>query len=488
MGISETKDNRNIPERFLGLFTDIRGGEGTTVLLLALNVFLLLFLYYIIKPVRDAFILTAGGFKIGSVEFGGAELKSVTAAGQSILLLGVVPLYGMLAGRSARRRLINIVTLFFTGCLGIFYILAKSRVNVAVPFYLWVGIFNVMIVAQIWAFANDLYTKESGKRLFVIIAFGQSLGAYLGSLLTGYMVEPLGVYQLLLVAGALLCLSLLITNTVHSRERHKSEEVAAARAKEAEEPIGKGNPYKLVFGSKYLILVAFLILFLNWVNTTGEYILGRTVEHAAEKETASAPVQERQQKAYEEALAAGKTDESSRETFKKQWEGDYEKTYTTKFFTGHKGFYSMVNLLGLLIQLFLVSRILKYLGVRIALLILPVIALGGYALLVIYPVMGVIRWAKTAENSTDYSLQNTVRQVLFLPTTREQKYKAKQVIDTLFVRIGDFLSAGLVVVGAGILAFQIKHFALINLLLVLVWIILAIFIGRENRKLTADSE
>jgi AAA family ATP:ADP antiporter len=99
----------------------------------------------------------------------------------------------------------------------------------------------------------------------------------------------------------------------------------------------------------------------------------------------------------------------------------------------------------------------------------------------------VIRWAKTAENSTDYSLQNTVRNVLFLPLTREQKYKAKQATDTFFVRAGDVLSAGLVFVGAK-LAFEIRHFALVNLVLVLVWIVLAILIGRENRKLTADSE
>ena len=99
-----------------------------------------------------------------------------------------------------------------------------------------------------------------------------------------------------------------------------------------------------------------------------------------------------------------------------------------------------------------------------------------------------VRWAKTAENSTDYSLQNTVRQVLFLPTTREQKYKAKVAIDTFFHRAGDVLSAVLVFVGVNVLAFGTKHFALVNLVLVLVWIVLAILIGLENKKLTASAE
>ena len=142
----------------------------------------------------------------------------------------------------------------------------------------------------------------------------------------------------------------------------------------------------------------------------------------------------------------------------------------------------------MVIQLFLVSRILKYLGVRVALLILPVIALTGYAFLVFYPILGIIRWAKTAENSTDYSLQNTVRQVLFLPLTREEKYQAKQAIDTFFVRAGDVLSALLVFVGTSLLVFKVKHFAIVNLILVLVWIVLAIMIGKENRRLTSGSE
>ena len=91
-----------------------------------------------------------------------------------------------------------------------------------------------------------------------------------------------------------------------------------------------------------------------------------------------------------------------------------------------------MNIAGLLLQLFVVSRVLKYLGVRVAILVLPLIALGGYLVAAFYPVLAIVRWVKTAENATDYSLQNTVRQVLFLPTTREQKYKAKQAIDTFF--------------------------------------------------------
>ena len=469
MGV-DSKDSRNLFERFLGLFADVRGGEGATLILLALDVCLLLMAYYIIKPVREALILAGGG----------AEVKSYAAAGQAILLLGAVPIYSALASRSSRRRLINIVTIFFAGCLGGFYILAQFRVPLGIAFYLWVGIFNLMIIAQFWAFANDLYTPEAGKRLFAVIVFGSSVGAVLGGKVASFLAEPLGAYQLLFVAAGLLLVSLIIANIIDSRERHGAADRAAARDQEAEEPIGKGGAFRLLFSSKYLILIALLMMFLNWVNTTGEYILGRTVQNAAEKSVAADTAVEADQENNSEA-----SDISSAAKLSQDERKDRIRKYVIKFYGD---FFSVVNLVALLVQLFLVSRILKYLGVRVALLILPVIALGAYALLVFYPILGVVRWAKTAENSTDYSLQNTVRQVLFLPTTREQKYKAKQAIDTLFVRAGDVLSAALVFVGTSWLAFKTMHFALANLVLVGVWIIIAILIGRENRRLTADAE
>ena len=185
-------------ERFLSLFTEMRAGEGVSAILLFANLFILLTAYYILKPVREALILAGGG----------AEIKSYAAAGQAILLLGAVPLYSYVASRFPRRRLINTVTIFFAGCLALFYFLATIKVPLGVIFYLWVGIFNLMVIAQFWSFANDLYTPEAGKRIFVIVAFGASSGAVFGSFIAGRLIAPIGVYQLLLLAGALLMVSL----------------------------------------------------------------------------------------------------------------------------------------------------------------------------------------------------------------------------------------------------------------------------------------
>ena len=434
-------------ERFLNLFTEVRRGEAGSALLLALNIFLILTAYYVLKPVREALILAGGG----------AEIKSYAAAGQALLLLAAVPLYGWLASRVSRRLLINGVTWFFAVCLLVFYGLAQLKLPLGVVFFLWVGIFNLMVPAQFWAFANDIYTPETGKRLFVIVAFGASCGAVFGSYLDSLLIGSLGVYELMLLAAGILVVSLALTNGVDRRERlQRAGGQIVSDDLPSDEPLKEGNAFAMVLRNRYLLLIALLMLVLNWVNTTGEYILGRTVLAAAEG-----------------AVASGTAGQLTEE--------EYIGAFYADFFT-------VVNLAGLLLQLFVVSRVLKYLGVGAAITILPLIALGGYLIAAFYPVLAMIRWAKTAENATDYSLQNTVRQVLFLPTTREQKYKAKQAIDTFFVRAGDVLSAVLVFAGTTWLSFTTQNFALFNVALVVVWLVLAISIGRHYRQLTANSD
>jgi AAA family ATP:ADP antiporter len=453
-------------DRALRLFADVRTGEGGTVLLLAFNVFLLLAAYYFIKPVREALILSGEG----------AEVKSYASAGQAILLLGLVPAYGLLADRLPRRALLNSVTAFFVVCLVAFYALTHAGVPVGVPFFLWVGIFNLMIVAQFWSFANDLYTKDQGERLFAIVAFGGSLGAVLASVFASRLIPAIGVPQLLLVAAGFLVVAAVVSNLVDARERARQEIHLPLHLTTAEIPAATGEyqiqmleeaekltvslpgtgagirrgTFRLVFEDRYLLLIALLLLVLNWVNTTGEYILGRTVAGAAEA-----------------AVAAGRAG------------GLSVSEYIGRFYSQ---FFLLVNLVGLTVQLFIVSRVLKYLGVKVAVMVLPVIALTGYAILAFAPILGLVRVVKVAENATDYSLQNTVRNVLFLPTSREQKYKAKQAIDSFFVRAGDVLSAALVFVGAGLLGLGVIGFARVNLVLAAVWVMIALAIGREYAR------
>lgn len=427
-------------ERFLSIFTEVHAGEGISAVLLFMGLFLLLTAYYIIKPVRESWILAESG----------AEIKAYAAAGMLIIFSGSVSLYGWLSSRFERRPLINIVNIFFILCLFLFYFLAQLEIQLGIIFFLWIGVFNMMVISQFWSFSNDLYSPEAGKRIFVIIAFGASSGAVFGSFLTRQIVEPLGVNQLLLVSAALLILSLILTNIVDARQQRLL--VDNELPTKVTGPLEKANGFKLVLQNKYLLLIALLMLFLNWVNTTGEFILGWTVEDAAKLMSAS-------------GVQAGFS----------------EKIFITKFYAE---FFTIVNLVGMFVQLFLVSRILKYLGIRIAILILPLIAFFGYFAIAFFPILSLIRWIKITENATDYSLQNTVRHALFLPTSREEKYNAKQAIDTFFVRAGDVLQAIFVFVGLRWFEFEVKDFALFNMGLVTIWLVIAYFIGKENKKLT----
>jgi AAA family ATP:ADP antiporter len=146
-------------------------------------------------------------------------------------------------------------------------------------------------------------------------------------------------------------------------------------------------------------------------------------------------------------------------------------------------FFSTVNLVSFLLQLLVTSRIIRYMGVRGALFILPVLALVNYSIIAIAPLLAVVRIGKIMENATDYSVQNTVRQALFLPTTREAKYKAKAAVDTFFTRVGDLVQAGIVFVGTGI-GLGIGGFAWLNVALTGAWLVVAGQIAREHRKRT----
>jgi AAA family ATP:ADP antiporter len=423
-------------DKTLAVFTDVRAGESLTALLLMLNMFFLLAAYYLLKTIREPLILNVPG---------GAEVKSYSAAATAGLLMILVPLYSALASRVSRVKLINGVTLFFIACLVVFFGLGQAGVPVGVPFFIWVGIFSLMMVAQLWAFATDVYTVEQGKRLFAIVGFGASLGAIVGSFATGQLVKVYGPYVFMLGAAVLLAICLVLTNAVNVRENgsHKVEPRTSAKGR---------SGFTLVFTNRYLLSIALLMLVYNLVNTTGEYILGKTVVNLYQHTHG--------------VSAVGGLDES-------KVIGEFYGSYFT-----------IVNVLSAILQAFVVSRVLKYFGVRIALFILPAVALIGYTGMAFIPLLAFIRTVKLAENSIDYSLQSTTRNALYLPTSREAKYKAKQANDGFFVRLGDVFSAGLVFAGTRWLSFGSRQFAFVNVVLIVAWLALAFVIGRQFERLS----
>jgi AAA family ATP:ADP antiporter len=442
-------------ERLLKIFADVRGGEALAVLLLTFNIFLILTAYYIIKTLREPLILNSeipGFLKAIGIE-SRAEVKTYASAGQAIALMAFIPAYSWIASRVDRMRLIVSVTLFFVANIVAFAFSVDAGVSyIGVAFFIWVGIFSLSIIAQFWSYANDIYTKEAGDRLFPIIGIGMTAGSPVGAWVAKRLFEARVDPSLMLyVAAGLLLLSLLAYLTVNRRAS-----APESRPASADETVGMGRKsgFSLVFANRYILMIAGLLVLLNIVNTTGEFILSHLVEERANSLAAADP-----------SFDAG--------------------SFIGAFYGG---FFFWVNIAAVVLQAFVASRLVKFFGLKGVLFALPLVALGAYGLIALFASLGFVRWIKTAENSTDYSLMNTAKQLLWLPTTREEKYKAKQTVDVFFVRIGDVLAAVVVYLGTAWLSLGVRSIAVLNLGFVALSLLLALALVRRHRALTSNVE
>jgi AAA family ATP:ADP antiporter len=344
-----------------------------------------------------------------------------------------------------------------------------------------------MVVANFWSFANDLYTEEQGKRLFAIIGVGGSLGAIVGAFVPHLLQQAIGAYALLLVAAAGVGVSIVLYRVIDRRERRRERQRAADHpgrvATDAGEPeMTRKGGFALVIKDRYLRLLAAMLLVATIINTTGEYVVGkmatdRSKAYAAEVEAG--------------ASEAAATSDASTATAKAS-DGKHksvdsaEGRYIERFYADY---YSLVNLLSFLLQALVVARLLTWLGIRRALFVMPVIVLCGWIGLGLFVSLAMVRVEKTAENSLDYSLHNTLRQALFLPTSRDAKYKGKAAIDTFFFRMGDVIAGlGIVFLFVEVLGLGVRAFAVLNIALAACWLLLAARAGRLHDQLAAASE
>ena len=450
-------DSRLSPlERLLGTFTDIRPGEGWTGLILFANVFLILCAYYFIKPLRDSWIAVSNVEGLSTM-----EVKAYSSFGQSLLLAGIASVFARLSSRMPRRTLITGSTLICMSNLLLFWALqpgffVDNLPYAGVVFYLWVGMFGVFIVAQFWTLAADLYAGGRGTRLLPMIAIGATAGAAAGSWITSVLVKYIDSGHLLLLSIVPLGISILLTRTADARGP-----LGTGYEERREVPPKKQTARKgalgFIFAHPYLVTVALVVMLTNWVNTNGENFLFRVIQEGLTAE----------------AAARGVTD---MKTFLRQ---------ETAAFYG--SFFFWVNCLALFFQAFVASRLLRYGGFGAIMLMLPTIALVSYSTMAFYPVLHVVRMMKIAENATDYSINNTARQVLWLPTTSEMKFRAKPAIDSLFVRLGDGFAALTVLVGVHFLDLSTQALFIVNAVLVVTWLVLAVSIVRSYSRMTAET-
>jgi AAA family ATP:ADP antiporter len=399
-----------------------------------------MFAYYLLKVIREPMILAEGS----------AELKAYSTAAQAVLLMLIVPvfarLYQQVSGREGKHLLLTKTLAFFICNLIAFGLAYRQGWPVAIFFYIWLGIFSVMVLALFWAFAADLFNLKSGQRIFPLIAAASALGALLGSGSASELDLLIGHDGVMYCAALLLALPLWLSRWLENEV--PSESCARARGMTASKPYPLLEGFKVVLRSHYLGLIAVFVILINLINTNGEYVLASLVEAVAETPAAGAGL----------PATAG-------------------EDYITRFYSRYL---FITTGLGFLIQLLLVSRIFRYAGIRGALYVLPLLMILSYSLLALFPLLVVARAAMIAENSVSYSLQTTTRHALFLPVSRKEKYIGKHTIDTFLFRVGDVLSGGFVYLAGATFGLGVTGFAAINILLATGLLAVSRAIGRNH--------
>lgn len=449
-------DNFSRFERFLRVFADVQPREGVTCLVLVGNIFLILAAYYLIKPVREGWLAVtdiAGLTKL--------EVKAYSAFAQSMLLVAILPAYARLAAKWSRRDLILRVGAAFAFVLIGFWLSQPNLMFTRIPFagilfYLFVGIFSVTLVALFWAFCADIYGAQRGARLFPLIAIGAALGSTTGSWLGEKLVRLpyVEAFDLLLVALVPLLIALLLAAWTDRRGTYGNPSAwTKDRWSEPAAPVNEG-PYHLILKHRYLTVTALMIMVFTWVVTSGDNLLFGIVQ-----ETIGGTLLDLQNDPIAYSVALNEA--------------------TTAFYGD---FYFWINFATLFLQAFIVSRILSAGGMQALLFTTPFVSLAAYASMAFVPILGLIKVLKIAENSSAYSIHNTARHMLWLPTTKEMLYQAKPTVDTLFVRLGDGLAAMTILIGTRVFDLDYMGFVVINILLVLVWIALSVYLHREHRR------
>lgn len=423
---------RGLLERSLSIVTELRAGEGPDALLLTSSIFVCLVAYYILKVIREPLVLASGG----------AVEKAYATGVQAVVMLLAVPVYAALAKRADPRRLLIGVTLSVVVLLEAFAWLADTRLAwVGFAFYVLAGIVGVLFVSQFWSFANDLVDEARGERIFPLVALGASAGSWFGSELSARLIEwGVGVPTLLRIAAGTLVVHALAYALIDRRATQHEDRMSRPSIAPSEDGL------RLVMRSPYLRVFAAMIVLLNLVNTNSEFMLSNAIASRVE---ALDPIARRAE-------------------------------IGARF--GH--FYGGVNLVSFLLQALVVGRVARYGGVRATLLVLPVVSLVTSVGVASGVAFAIFRVTKTLENACDYSLTNTARALLWLPTTRDEKYKAKQTIDTVFTRFGDVLSMMAVQFLFVFAGESIARFALFNVAFGVVSLGVVVYLLGERRRLT----
>jgi len=385
--------------------------------------------YYVLRPLRDEMGVQSGVENL-------PWLFSATFAA----MCSVVPLFGFAASRLPRRGLVLWTYLFFVANVLVFYVLFERGVApsaVARVFFVWVSVFNLFVVSLFWSLMADLFRPAQAARLFGFISAGGSCGALAGPTLTAVLAAPLGTAKLLLVSAGFLALAIVcIRALVRGAEPSDPGRPDAAPL----DSIG-GTTWSgvaVIARSPYLLgIVAYVLLYtvlLGFAYLELARLVSETYRDSAQRTALFAQVD----------LA--------------------------------------VNVLTLLGQLFLVSRLVEKLGVGAALALLPALGLVGFAVIGIAPTLAVLVAFQVLRRSADYAVARPAREMLFTVLGREAKYKSKNFIDTVVFRGGDTVSGWVYAALKG-LGLGIAGLAAAAIPGAILWLAVGLWLGARHARL-----
>jgi ATP:ADP antiporter, AAA family len=385
--------------------------------------------YTILRPIRDTMGITSGVEKLPYLFWG-----------TFIAMLALQPIYGWLTSRFRRPVFLPWVYAFFTANLLAFYLwfnLQQDHTWIARTYYIWVSVFNFFIVAVFWSLMADVFTREQAGRMFGFIAAGASTGGLVGPLVASRLAVPLGTINLLLISAALLASSLFFMRRVLNWHRHFG---AGARGADVDTPLG-GHilaAFHQVIRSPYLLGIALFVIFLSWVSTF-LYL---------------------EQQAFVAKVFATRDER-------------------TRFFSDVDFW---VQTFSLITQLFIVGRLFKWIGHRALLVSVPLIMTLGYAVFALTPTFAVLVGVFAVRRVGEYGITRPCRDSLYTVCTREEKYKAKSLIDTFIYRGGDATSASAYQLITGTLGFGPAGVGWVGAGISAAWVMLALALGKSHER------
>ena len=403
-------------ERWLARVVAVRPEEVRALLWSFAYFFCLLASYYILRPLRDE-MGVAGGVK---------NLQWLFTA-TFVTMLAAVPVYGAFVARLPRRRFIPIVYHFFVANLAIFWLLLElgaDRALVARVFFVWVSVFNLFAVSVFWSFMADIYRPEQAKRLYGFIAAGGTAGGLAGPAITIALAQALGSVQLLVIAAVLLEAAVLCATRLEPSE---------ATTRQASVGGGAFDGLAMVLRSPYISGILLWVALLSIVATFLYFEQARII-------------------------ADSSSDPAVR-----------TRIFATVDFA--------VGLLTLGLQFVATGKLIARFGVGAALTLVPLVFMGGFALLAAAPILTVVVAFQALQRTANFAISNPAREVLFTVLARDEKYKAKNVIDTLGARGADAVG-GWLIAGLRALGMQARELALTAIGLAAIGFVISIALGR----------